>query len=208
MTLSNMSSKCSIEKHVKVFVVEWYLRLIYSNMMISVVDPPFSWDCPLKKKNISDLILGLVTQIPKGQAKTTSLPKILVQLPPLVDAIAALAAKTDNVESTLASRQRHLAATSATTDSAKEALASLTESLRAELVRNGGNKIVKLTWVWKGKCHEKSMFFLDRGVALNINNGPQMGLTLFKSFVLPIVVLFIWNWFLKMVRRQVYFSMR
>ena len=50
MTLSNMSSKCSIEKHVKVFVVEWYLRLIYSNMMISVVDPPFSWDCPLKKK--------------------------------------------------------------------------------------------------------------------------------------------------------------
>ena len=87
----------------------------------------------------------MVTQIPRGQAKTTSLPKILVQLPPLVDAIAALAAKTDNVESTLASRQRHLAATSATTDSPKEALASLTESLRAELVRNGGNKIVKLT---------------------------------------------------------------
>ncbi len=81
------------------------------------------------------LVLRLVTQIHHSGA--TSLPQALVRLPSLLDTLAAIASRTDRVGDIL-DRQRHLLAapqTNGSRASPKEALASVTEVLRAELVR-------------------------------------------------------------------------
>ncbi len=90
------------------------------------------------------LVLGLVTQIPHSGA--TSLPQALVRLPSLLDTLAAIASRTDRVGDILY-RQRHLLATPQTNGSRaspKEALASVTEVLRAELVRQASNEVQSL----------------------------------------------------------------
>jgi hypothetical protein len=82
------------------------------------------------------MIVWLVAKIPRSNTKTTSIPKILVQLPPLIDTVVALAAKTTDVESIL-EKQSHLAAVFSDVNTHKESLPALTEALRAELVRKG-----------------------------------------------------------------------